>query len=58
MKVNVRFGPVTVVVPCGDGDLSIRQLIAESIVRYKKAASKVRNGFQIFDFGYSVRVRA
>lgn len=41
MKVTVCFGAVRVVVPCGAGDLLVRDLIIESIRRYKKAAAKV-----------------
>lgn len=45
MKVTVCFGPIRVVVPCGTGELLVRDLIREASRRYKKAASKV-----IFDF--------
>jgi hypothetical protein len=41
MKVTVCFGAVRVVVPCGSGDLLVRDLIIESIRRYKKATGKV-----------------
>lgn len=41
MKVTVCFGAVRVVVPCGAGDLLVRDLVIESIRRYKKAAAKV-----------------
>lgn len=41
MKVTVCFGPVRVVVPCGNGELLVRDLIVESIRRYKKASGKV-----------------
>jgi len=41
MKVTVCFGAVRVVVPCGNGDLLVRDLIIESIRRYKKATGKV-----------------
>lgn len=41
MKVTVCFGAVRVVVPCGSGDLLVRDLIVESIRRYKKASGKV-----------------
>ncbi|KAL7027972.1 hypothetical protein ACKWTF_005666 [Chironomus riparius] len=40
MKVTVCFGAVRVVVPCGNGDLLVRDLIIESIRRYKKATGK------------------
>ena len=35
------IGPVKIVVPCGDGNLTVRELIAKSIARYKKATGKV-----------------
>jgi hypothetical protein len=41
MKVTVCFGAVRVVVPCGPGEILIRDLISESIRRYKKATGKV-----------------
>lgn len=41
MKVTVCFGPVRVVVPCGNGAMLVRDLIHESIRRYKKASGKV-----------------
>lgn len=41
MKVTVCFGAIRVVVPCGNGDLLVRDLIVESIRRYKKASGKV-----------------
>ncbi|XP_039296388.1 partitioning defective 3 homolog isoform X2 [Nilaparvata lugens] len=40
MKVTVCFGPVRVVVPCGDGDLLIKDLTRQAIHRYKKAVGK------------------
>lgn len=41
MKVTVCFGNLRVVVPCGNGDLLVRDLIREATRRYKKAAGKV-----------------
>ena len=41
MKVTVCFGNVRVVVPCGDGNLLVSELIEKAIVRYKKATGKV-----------------
>ncbi|KAG8231294.1 hypothetical protein J437_LFUL006950 [Ladona fulva] len=40
MKVTVCFGGVRVVVPCGDGDIPVKDLIRQAIVRYKKATGK------------------
>lgn len=41
MKVTVCFGPVRVVVPCGEGEILVRDLIHKATVRYIKAATKV-----------------
>lgn len=35
------FANVRVVVPCGDGDILVRDLIREATLRYKKATGKV-----------------
>ncbi|KAK3930495.1 Partitioning defective 3-like protein [Frankliniella fusca] len=40
MKVTVCFGPVRVVVPCGDGDILVKDLVKQATVRYKKASGK------------------
>ncbi|XP_055709400.1 partitioning defective 3 homolog isoform X4 [Phlebotomus papatasi] len=40
MKVTVSFGTCRVVVPCGNGDLLVKDLIEEAIRRYKKASGK------------------
>ncbi|XP_074029775.1 partitioning defective 3 homolog isoform X3 [Leptinotarsa decemlineata] len=40
MKVTVCFGNVRVVVPCGDGDILVKDLIREATLRYKKASGK------------------
>ncbi|KYB25547.1 hypothetical protein TcasGA2_TC034318 [Tribolium castaneum] len=42
MKVTVCFGSVRVVVPCGHGDILVRDLVREAILRYKKATGKVK----------------
>lgn len=41
MKVTVRFGKIRVIVPCGDGEMSVRDLIDAAVVRYRKATNKV-----------------
>ena len=42
------FGNVRVVVPCGDGDILVRDLVREAILRYKKATGKVSDrGFGV-----------
>ncbi|XP_023176315.2 partitioning defective 3 homolog isoform X2 [Drosophila hydei] len=40
MKVTVCFGDVRILVPCGTGELLVRDLISEATRRYKKAAGK------------------
>ncbi|XP_045168371.2 partitioning defective 3 homolog isoform X3 [Mercenaria mercenaria] len=40
MKVTVCFDKVKVLVPCGDGELLVRELIEKAITRYKKAIGK------------------
>ncbi|GAA6070076.1 partitioning defective 3 homolog isoform X1 [Tachysurus ichikawai] len=41
MKVTVCFGRTRVVVPCGDGNIKVRNLIQQAIMRYRKAIAKV-----------------
>lgn len=41
MKVTVCFGRTRVVVPCGDGNIKVRTLIQQAVMRYKKAIAKV-----------------
>ncbi|XP_064613950.1 partitioning defective 3 homolog isoform X2 [Liolophura sinensis] len=40
MKVTVCFGSTRVIVPCGDGNLPVRDLVEKAITRYKKATGK------------------
>ncbi|CAH1238146.1 PARD3 [Branchiostoma lanceolatum] len=40
MKVTVCFGHTRVVVPCGNGELPVRQLIEKAADRYRKAIGK------------------
>lgn len=41
MKVTVCFGPVKVVVPCGDGRIFVKELTRKATQRYVKATGKV-----------------
>uniref|UniRef100_A0A3B3TSG4 Par3/HAL N-terminal domain-containing protein n=1 Tax=Poecilia latipinna TaxID=48699 RepID=A0A3B3TSG4_9TELE len=41
MKVTVCFGRTRVVVPCGDGNVKVQNLIEQAAMRYKKAIAKV-----------------
>uniref|UniRef100_A0A1A9VBZ6 Par3_HAL_N_term domain-containing protein n=1 Tax=Glossina austeni TaxID=7395 RepID=A0A1A9VBZ6_GLOAU len=43
MKVTVCFGETRIVVPCGNGNLLVKDLINEATRRYKKAAGKSNN---------------
>ncbi|XP_036072340.1 partitioning defective 3 homolog isoform X5 [Oryzias melastigma] len=43
MKVTVCFGRTRVVVPCGDGNIKVRTLIQQAVMRYKKAIAKDAN---------------
>ncbi|KAL8587050.1 hypothetical protein ACOMHN_023440 [Nucella lapillus] len=40
MKVIVCFDSVRVIVPCGDGEIPVRELIIKAIHRYRKATGK------------------
>ncbi|XP_068160046.1 partitioning defective 3 homolog [Antennarius striatus] len=40
MKVTVCFGRTRVVVPCGDGNIKVYNLIEKAAMRYKKAIAK------------------
>lgn len=41
MKVTVCFDRVRVIVPCGDGEILVGELISKAVLRYKKAIGKV-----------------
>ncbi len=41
MKVTVSFNDVKVIVPCGTGDITVRDLIDKAISKYKKLGEKV-----------------
>uniref|UniRef100_A0A674PS02 Par-3 family cell polarity regulator n=1 Tax=Takifugu rubripes TaxID=31033 RepID=A0A674PS02_TAKRU len=43
MKVTVCFGRTRVVVPCGDGNIKVCNLIEQAAMRYKKAIAKDPN---------------
>lgn len=42
MKVTVCFGRTRVVVPCGDGSMTVSDLVEQAAMRYRKAIAKVR----------------
>ena len=42
MRIQVLFNDTSVLVPCGDGQLTVRELVDKAIVRYKKVLSKVK----------------
>jgi len=41
MKVTVSFDAVRLVVPCGDGQLQVGQLVDRAVARYCKTVGKV-----------------
>ena len=41
MKLTVCFGNVKVIVPCGEGDLTVKDLIDKATWRYIKASLEV-----------------
>ena len=43
MKVTISFDETKIVVPCGDGDITVRQLTNLAVTRYKKAIGKPNN---------------
>ncbi|XP_012937571.1 partitioning defective 3 homolog [Aplysia californica] len=43
MKVIVCFDNVRVTVPCGEGDIPVRELISKAVHRYKRATGKGAN---------------
>ncbi|KAA0704905.1 Partitioning defective 3 -like protein [Triplophysa tibetana] len=51
MKVTVCFGRTRVVVPCGDGNIQIHNLIQQAAMRYKKAIAKVSRVFMMLLLG-------
>ena len=40
MKVTISFDETKIVVPCGDGDITVRELTNLAVTRYKKAIGK------------------
>ncbi len=40
MKVTISFNGTKIVVPCGDGDISVREVTNLAATRYKKAIGK------------------
>ncbi|VVC45881.1 Hypothetical protein CINCED_3A001311 [Cinara cedri] len=45
MKVTVCFGSTRVIVPCGRGEILVKDLIQQAITRYKKATGKSSNSW-------------
>ena len=41
MRIQVLFNETSVLVPCGDGRLTVKELVDKAIVRYKKVLNKV-----------------
>uniref|UniRef100_A0A3Q3GZW2 Par3/HAL N-terminal domain-containing protein n=1 Tax=Labrus bergylta TaxID=56723 RepID=A0A3Q3GZW2_9LABR len=56
MKVTVCFGRTRVVVPCGDGNLRVQDLIEQAAMRYRKAIAKVSRPCQGVCVGCALRL--
>lgn len=41
MRIQVLFNETSVLVPCGDGNLTVKELVDKAIVRFKKVLTKV-----------------
>ena len=41
MRIQVIFGETSLLVPCGDGKLTVGELIEKSVTRFKKVITKV-----------------
>lgn len=41
MRIQVLFNETSVLVPCGDGRLTVKELVDKAIVRFKKVLNKV-----------------
>ena len=42
MKVTVSFNTVKIVVPCGDGEKTVRELTQLATIRYLRQFSKIK----------------
>ena len=45
MKVTISFNGTKIVVPCADGEISVREVTTLAATRYKKANEKKSNNF-------------
>ena len=43
LRISVKFGETKLLVPCGDGAITVDELIEKAIGRYKKHKKMVRN---------------
>ncbi len=41
MRIQVLFNETPVLVPCGDGKLTVKELVDKAVVRFKKVLNKV-----------------
>lgn len=44
MRIQVVFNSTPILVPCGDGNLTVGELIQKAILRFKKVVDKVSGG--------------
>ncbi len=41
MRIHMVFGETSILVPCGDGKLTVAELVEKSVVKFKKFIAKV-----------------
>lgn len=44
IRVNAKFGDTKLLVPCGEGDITVEELIEKAIGRFRKHKKLVREG--------------
>jgi hypothetical protein len=44
MRIQVVFNSTPILVPCGDGHLTVGELIQKAVLRFKKVVDKVSAG--------------
>ena len=58
MKVTLSFNGTKIVVPCGAGDISVRELTGQAVSRYKRAIGKHVATGAVSDQDYWVSVHS
>ena len=54
MKVTVCFGSTRIVVPVGDGNITVAHLTEKSLARFRKVAKKVRTEIVAKCFNFAI----